>query len=90
MAIRNDSFHWNGNIDRYNKRKDTTSQPIEHVILNFLKDSHNIPKRRLIIGKNQIFSLYRRMKLYPEKKALCKGYIDQITQIIKLERGNEK
>ena len=90
MAIRNDSFRWNGKIDRYNKIKDNSAQSLENIILNFLKDSRSIPKRRFVVARNQIFSLYRRMKLYPEKRALCKGYNDQIIQIIKLERGIEK
>ena len=90
MAIRNDSFHWNDRIDDYDKSKDSASQPIENLVLNFLKDSQNIPRRRFIIARNQILSLYRRMKIHPENKALRRGYIDQIKQIIKLERGNEK
>ena len=90
MAIRNDSFHWNNNIDRHNKIENTTSQSVENVILNFLEHPQNIPKRRFIIAKNQILSLYRRMKFHPENKALSRAYIGQIKQIIKLERGNKK
>ena len=90
MAIRKDSFHWYGKIDSYNKTSDSTYQSIENLVLAFFKDSQNIPKRRFIIAKNQILSLYRRMKFHPENKALCRAYIVQITQIIQLERGNEK
>jgi len=90
MAIRKDSFHWYGKIDGYDKTGDSTYQSIENLVLAFLKDSQNIPKRRFIIARNQILSLYRRMKFHPENKALSRAYIDQIKQIIKLERGNKK
>jgi len=90
MAIRKDSFHWYDNIDSYDMTGDSRSQSIENLVLNFLKDSQNIPKRRFIIARNQILSLYRRLKITPENKALYRAYIDQIKQIIKLERGNEK
>ncbi|MBA7520190.1 hypothetical protein ES705_12283 [subsurface metagenome] len=90
MAIRKDSFHWYGKIDGVDKTGDSTSQSIEDLVLGFLKESQNIPKRRFIIARNQILSLYRRMKIYPENKALRRAYIDQIKQLIKLERGNEK
>jgi len=90
MAIRKDSFHWYDKIDSFDKTMDGKSQSIENLVLDFLKDSQNIPRRRFIIARNQILSLYRRMKIHPENKALRRGYIDQIKQIIKLERGNKK
>ncbi|MFW9939456.1 MAG: hypothetical protein ACFFFT_00350 [Candidatus Thorarchaeota archaeon] len=90
MAIKNDSFQWDDRTENKNKLKTAPGHSIEKYIINFLKHSHDIPKKRLIIARNQIFSLYRRMKIYPEKKALCKVYADQIIQIIKLERGNKK
>jgi len=90
MAIRKDSFHWYGKIDGVDKTGDSTFQSIENLVLAFFKGSQNIPKRRFIIAKNQILSLYRRMKFHPENKALYRAYIDQINQIIKLERGNKK
>jgi hypothetical protein len=93
MAVRRDSvYEIDGVEGEYNKREDT-SQPCEGVsslILDFLKTSHNIPRRRYIIARNQLLSLYRRMRLHPENKPLCEGYIDQIRQIIQLERGTKK
>lgn len=93
MAVRRESvIEIDGGGLEYNKKREN-SQPCEEVsslILDFLDTSRHIPRRRFIIARNQLLSLYRRMNYHPENKALCEGYIDQIKQIIQLERGNKK
>lgn len=93
MAVRRDSVYEIDGVEvRYNEGKEN-SQPCEEIsflILDFLKTSHTIPRRRFIIARSQLLSLYRRMEYHPENKALCEGYIDQIKQIILLERGTKK
>ena len=93
MAVRRESvYKFNKAEVNCNGMKDSNQscEEIGLLILNFLRTSQNIPKRRYIIAKNQLLSLYRRMKYHPENKALCEGYVDQIKQIIYLERGNKK
>jgi hypothetical protein len=65
-------------------------QSIEDIILNFFSNIPKIPKRDQIIAKNQILSLYRRMKHYPEKIALNNFYVSNILQIIDLQEGKVK
>jgi len=63
---------------------------IEKIILNFIDNPPNIPRRRYVIARNQMLSLYRRMKYHPENIALCKFYENRIRQIIQLEKGKVK
>ena len=44
---------------------------IKKFILGFINKPPNIPRRRFIVARNQMLSLYRRMNYHPEKKVLC-------------------
>ncbi len=63
---------------------------LEKIILDFMRNPPNIPKRDFVIARNQILSLFRRMKYHPENIVLCKFYENRIKQIIQLEKGKEK
>ncbi len=63
---------------------------IKRIILNFVNNPPNIPRRRYVIACSQMISLYRRMGYHPEKKVLCKFYENRIKKIIQLEKGKEK
>ena len=93
MAVRRESIYWVDTTDDRPINNEIETQPwqeIAYLILDFLNSSEHVPRRRYIIARRQLLSLYRRMKYHPENKALCEGYIDQIKQIIYLERGNKK
>ncbi|MHA2007085.1 MAG: hypothetical protein ACXACO_08185 [Promethearchaeota archaeon] len=72
------------------KQDENKFQSIEDEIIKFFNRIPEIPKRDHIIAKNQILSLYRRMKYYPKKKDLNNYYVDNILQIINLQEGNAK
>lgn len=93
MAVRDSyeydssNLHLKGDDRKVNFQLETN---IEKIILNFIRNPPNIPKRRYVIARNQLLSVYRRMEYYPEKKELCKFYENRIIEIIKLEKGKEK
>jgi hypothetical protein len=59
---------------------------IAKIILNFIDDPPKIPRRRYIIARHQLLSLYRRMNFHPEKVDLCTLYENEIKKIIILEK----
>lgn len=91
MAVRRDIINLKDISDSdHDMEVGKSSYSVENLILEFLNSSQDIPRRRYIIARNQLFSLYRRMKYHPENKRLCQAYCDQIKKIIQLERGNKK
>ena len=87
MAVRRESIYWVDTTDDRPINNEVEAQPLQEIAYLILE---HVPRRRYIIARRQLLSLYRRMKFHPENKALCEGYIDQIKQIIYLERGNKK
>lgn len=93
MAVKNSSAYDSSGLNLASENAKLIIQvenKVEKIILSFIDNPPNIQQRRYIIARNQLLSLYRRMRYHPENIALCKFYENRIKQIIQLEKGKEK